>query len=429
MTGREPDWLLIGDALERMIQAVQPGPLEDVELDDAAGRTLARDIASPVDQPPWSNSAMDGFAVRAGDVVGAADSAPKRLRVIESIPAGGFPTRAVGRGEATRIMTGAPLPDGADSVVRVEHTRPGPGDTVEILDDSDAGRNVRARGEDMQRGARVLEAGTLLGAGEIGVLAAVGSARVPVAVRPRVGLLATGNELADLDEWDAVEAGRRIMNSNSYALSASARAVGAQPVPLGIARDDADSLRTHLKPAVELDALVTTAGASVGDHDVVKDVLEEIGMRTSFWRVRIRPGSPFSFGTVPRSGRPDLPVFGLPGNPVSAVVTFEVLVKPVLRKMLHRTKLFPHTIRVRAAHRIESHAGLVRFLRVTLELDDGAWLARLTGEQGSGILTSIARADALLVVPLDRAVVNEGEEMVAIPLQSPDDSQARLALP
>lgn len=431
MMDRQPDWLLIGDALERMIAAVRPGPVEEVDLQHAFDRTLASDVKSPIDQPPWSNSAMDGFAVRAQDVQGASDTQPKRLRVIESIPAGGFATHAVGAGEAARIMTGAPLPDGADGVVRVEHTRPGPdGETVEIFNDSDAGRNVRARGEDMKRGTTVLHAGTLLRAGQIGVLATVGAARVPVAVRPTVGLLATGDELADLDDWTEVLAGRRIMNSNSYALSAAARAAGADPVSLGIARDDADSLRAHLEPARDLDALVTTAGASVGDHDVVKDVLEELGMRTAFWRVRIRPGSPFSFGTIPRADRPDLPVFGLPGNPVSAVVTFEVLVKPVLRRMLHRTELFPRTIRVKAAHRIESHAGLVRFLRVMLQPDNaGAWSARLTGEQGSGILTSVARADALLVVPLDRAVVEEGEELLAIPLQSPDDSQATLTLP
>jgi molybdopterin molybdotransferase len=182
-------------------------------------------------------------------------------------------------------------------------------------------------------------------------------------------------------------------------------------------------MREHLAQALDLDALVTTAGASVGEYDVVKDALESIGMRTDFWRVRIRPGSPFSFGVVPRNGRPDLPVFGLPGNPVSAAVTFDVLVKPALRRMLGRRKLYPRTITVRAAHRIRSSAGLVRFLRVTLEPAGDAWIARLTGAQGSGILTSVARADALLVVPLDREVIEEGESAVALPLASPDDSQ------
>lgn len=420
---REPDWLPIADALERIIGAVTPIDVEEIDILDAPGRTLAEPIESPIDQPPWSNSAMDGFAVRAADVTGATDASPKRLDVIESIPAGGFPSLPVGPGQATRIMTGAPMPDGADCVIRVEHTRRSADSAVDIVDDSDAGRNVRMKGEDIARGSEVLTRGTMLRAGEVGVLATVGRKTVRVAARPRVGLLATGDELTDLDGYEQVLAGRRIVNSNSYALHASARAAGAEPVMLGIARDDADSLRRHLAPALGLDALVTTAGASVGDHDVVKDVLEEVGMETAFWRVRIRPGSPFSFGIVPRDGRAPLPVFGLPGNPVSAVVTFEVLVKPALRRMLGRRCLYPRTLHVRAAHRISSSPGLVRFLRVTLERGEDAWLARLTGQQGSGILTSVARADALLVVPIDVEVIEEGEWAYAVPLASPDDSQ------
>lgn len=423
MTVRAPDWLLIEDALERILAVVEPCGTESVDLADAFGRTLASAISSPIDQPPWSNSAMDGYAVRAVDVRGASKATPKRLRVIESIPAGGFPTRVIDAGQAARIMTGAPLPEGADSVVRIEHTHQPHVSVVEIVDDADAGRNVRPKGEDLRRGVEVLERGTILRAGEIGVLATVGRASVPVSDRPRVGLLATGDELADLHEYDDVLAGRRIVNSNSYALSAAAIAVGAEPVRLGIAKDNATSLRRHLESMAGLDALVTTAGASVGDHDVVKDVLEESGMRTLFWRVRIRPGSPFSFGVVPFVGRADLPVFGLPGNPVSAIVTFEILVKPALRRMLGRRHLYPRTIRVRAAHDIRSSPGLVRFLRVTLEQRDGEWLARLTGGQGSGILTSVARADALLVVPLEREIIEEGESAIAVPLRAPDDAQ------
>jgi molybdopterin molybdotransferase len=420
---REPDWLSISDALSRIVGAVAPVGGEEVGILDALGRTLAESVVSPIDQPPWSNSAMDGFAARADDVSGANATSPRRLAVIESIPAGGFPSRPVGPGQATRIMTGAPVPDGADCVIRVEHTRSAGDSAVEIVDDSDAGRNVRMKGEDITRNSEVLANGTLLRAGEIGVLATVGRKVVNVARRPRIGLLATGDELTDLDGYDDVLAGRRIVNSNSYALHASAVAVGAEPVILGIAHDDPASLREHLTPALDLDALVTTAGASVGDHDVVKDTLEEVGMRTAFWRVRIRPGSPFSFGVIPREGRPPLPVFGLPGNPVSAVVTFEILVKPAVRRMLGRRRLYPRTLRVRAAHRIRSSPGLVRFLRVTLEPGDDAWLARLTGEQGSGILTSVARADALLVVPIDVEMIDEGEWATAVPLASPDDSQ------
>jgi molybdopterin molybdotransferase len=426
MSVREADWLLIAEAIERILAAVRPLSVDVVPIVAAAGRTLAVDVESPIDQPPWANSAMDGFAVRSSDVEGASAAVPRVLRVLETVPAGGFATRSVGPGEAIGIMTGAPIPDGADGVIRIEHTRSRDGGMIEIFDDADAGRNVRERGEDLHRGDLVLRSGRIVRAGEIGVLATVGRAQIEVYRRGRVGILSTGNELVDLDDYERVLAGERIANSNSYALSAATVAVGAEPIRLGIARDDADSLAEHLKPALDLDALVTTAGASVGEHDLVKDALERIGMRTLFWRVKIRPGSPFSFGLIERAGRPALPVFGLPGNPVSAIVTFEILVKPALRRMQGRKSVHAPTIRVRAAHRIVSPAGLVRFLRVTLEHEPGSDVpaARLTGGQGSGILMSVAKADALLVVPLDRDSIEEGEAAVAVPLRSLDEAQS-----
>jgi len=422
MNGRRPDWLLIADARQRILDAVAPLDVETVALLDVAGRTLARDVTSPIDQPPWDNSAMDGYAVRAVDVQGATAASPRTLQLIESVAAGAFPSRPVGAGEAIRVMTGAPMPEGADGVIRVEHTRLS-GDRVAVLDDADAGRNLRRRGEDLVRGTTVLAAGTVVRAGEAGVLATVGCTPVPVYQKARVGILSTGDELADLDAFDEVLAGRRIVNSNTYALAAAVHAVGGIAVPLGIARDTVASLEAHLTPALDLDALVTTAGASVGEHDVVKDALERLNMRTHFWRVKIRPGSPFSFGSIARSGRPALPVFGLPGNPVSAVVTFEILVKPALRRMQGRLAVHTRTFRVRAAERIRSPAGLVRFLRVQLEWSGDEWLARLTGEQGSGILTSVARADALLIMPIDEDTLEAGETALAVPLASADDAQ------
>ncbi len=422
---REPDWLLVEEALDRILAAVVPTDTEEVALLEAGGRTLSEGIVSPIDQPPWSNSAMDGFAIRAADVRGASAAAPRVLRVTESIAAGSFPTRSVGPGEAIEIMTGAPVPEGADSVVRVEHTRALGGDRIEVLEDGDAGRNIRERGEDVRQGDTVLGAGQVVRAGEVGVLAMIGRRTVPVYRRPRVGILSTGNELTEIADFEAVRAGLRIVDSNSYSLAAAARAVGCEPVRLGIARDDIESLTLRLAPIGALDALITTAGASVGEHDVVKDALERMGMRTEFWRVRIRPGSPFSFGLLERPGRPPLPVFGLPGNPVSAVVTFEILAKPALRRMQGRTLVHAQTLAVRAAERIRSPSGLVRFLRVRLENRAGEWHASLTGEQGSGILTSVARADALLVVPLDRAVLEPGDPAVAVPLTAHDAAQAR----
>ena len=423
----QADWLSVREALDRILAAVAPLGAERVPVADAAGRTLAEDIRSPIDHPPWDNSAMDGYAVRAADVRGASRSAPVVLEVIDSVRAGSFAKRSVGPGQAIRIMTGAPMPEGADSVVRVEDTeaRPGMPERIAIFDDRDAGRNIRRRAEDLRAVSLVLEAGRVLRPGEIGVLAAVGRAEVAVRRRPRIGILSTGDELAGPEAFEHVRAGRRIADSNSYALAAAVATAGGVPVRLGIARDDETSLRAHIEAAAGLDALITSAGASVGEHDLVRDVLDRLGLELDFWRVRMRPGSPFSFG---RFGR--MLVFGLPGNPVSALVTFEVLVRPALRRMAGRRDVHSRTIRVRVAEPIESKAGLAHFLRVRLEPDGaGGLAARLTGGQGSGIMSSMAEADALLVVPEAVERLAEGEEAVAIPLPAADAGQEAFGLP
>ncbi len=430
---RPADWLLAGEALERILATLAPLPPERVPLADALGRVLAETVVSPIDQPPWTNSGMDGFACRAQDVSGASTASPRPLRVVEDVPAGAFPSRPIGPGEAVRLMTGAPVPEGADSVVRLEDTEPRGAGVVAVLKDRDAGRNLRERGEDLRVGEAVLEPGRMLRPAEIGVLASVGRSEVAVTRRARVAILSNGDELVDLDEFDQVLAGRRIVTSNTYSLAAAVRAAGGEPVVLGIARDNRASLREHLARAAGADALVTTAGASVGDHDLMKEVLEELGYRIDFWRVKVQPGSPFSFGRLGGGGGAagdvgaarGLPVFGLPGNPVSALVTFELFVRPALRRLHGRPEVYPATVRVRTAERIESRGGLLRFLRATLASDGaGGWLARLTGPQGSGILTSVARADALLVVPIDLAVVEPGTELLALPLRDADGAAA-----
>lgn len=421
---RTADWISVTDALSIILAHAAPLQAESIALDDALGRTLAGDIVSPIDHPPWDNSAMDGFAVRAADVRGATAHKPVLLRVTEEVPAGGFAAGSVGPGEAIRIMTGAPMPAGADCVVRIEHTEPLDDGRVRIVDGSDAGRNVRPQAEDVAAGERLFESGRTLRPGEIGVLASIGCARVPVHRRPRVALLATGDELTGIDGFGEVLAGRRIVNSNTHALSASARGCGAVPVDLGIARDDLDDVCERVRSGLDCDILVTTAGASVGDHDVVKDALEAMGLRVAFWRVTMRPGSPVSYGTLERDGAPPLPVFGLPGNPVSALVTFEVLVRPALRRMLGRTDVHPRTLTVRAGERMKSTPVLTHYLRVRLAAGkDGVPVATLTGGQGSGILTSVARADALLVVPLGRAVIEPGEPATALLLPPMDEGR------
>lgn len=421
---RAADWILIHEALEVMLRAVEPCDTEQVSLAEAAGRTLAEPIISPIDHPPWDNSAMDGYAVLASDVRGATSASPAVLRVIEDVPAGARPEQPVSQGLATRIMTGAPVPTGADSVVRVEHTRLLDDGRVAVVNDFDAGRNVRARGEDVRAGETVLSPGRVLRSAEVGVLAMLGHTQPRVTRRPHVAVLATGNELVEPDRLDAVIAGTHIINSNTPAVAAALHDSGCTALLLGVARDELADLRARLREAIETDALITTAGASVGEHDLVKDALEEIGCRVLFWRVKIRPGSPFSFGVVPRDERPGLLVFGLPGNPVSALVTFEILVRPVLRRMLRRTAVYPFTLAATAGADIRSPPGLVRLLRVRLEHPPGAMpRAYLTGPQGSGILTSVAAADGLLIVPIDVETIRQGETVRVVPLRAGDAAQ------
>ncbi|UCF20736.1 MAG: molybdopterin molybdotransferase MoeA [Gemmatimonadota bacterium] len=393
---RPPDWLSVHEAREIILSRMRTLGEERVPLTEALGRVLAEVVSSRVQHPAWDNSAMDGFAVRSADVASASRDAPAILKVIEHVPAGGFPTRPLAPGAATRVMTGAPIPEGADGVTRLEYTEAGPStDTIQVIDGRDAGRNIRRAGEDLKVGARPLAPGTLIRPAEIGVLAMLGQADVSVYRRPRVGILSTGNELADFDELPLVHAGRRIMNSNSYALAAQTQEAGALPVLLGIARDDPESLRRHLSAAHDCDVLITSAGLAVGDHDYVKDVLDQLGMEFLFYRVKMRPGSPFTFGVLG-----PVPVFALPGNPVSAMVTFEVLARPALNKMMGMAEYQRPLRRVELGEPVSTGGRLTHFYRAKLERRaDGSWLAKLTGPQGSGILTSMSQADALLIIP------------------------------
>ena len=419
---RPADWKSLIEALDIILGNIRGVGHDTITLDDALGRTLARDVTSPIDHPPWDNSAMDGYAVRSDDVAGCTREQPARLRLIEKVPAGGFPEQQVSAGTAIRIMTGAPIPAGADSVIRVEHTESPGDDVVLVFKDADVKRNIRPMGEDVRKGRVAVTRGTVLRPAEIGFLATVGAGRVEVARKPRVAILSTGDELTDIDGFDEVIAGRKIVNSNSHALAAAVRMCGGDPVVLGIARDERTSLHEKLAAGLTADMLVTSAGASVGEHDLVKDVLEELGMETFYWRVRVRPGSPFSFGRIG-----DVAVFGLPGNPVSALVTFELFVKPAIRRALGRNALYSPTVRVRVAERIITKGALTHFLRVQLERDaDGTWLAKLTGPQGSGMISSIARADGLLVVPEEVHEIPEGAPADVICLDASDNTQNEL---
>src|SRR5437762_4428859 len=401
------------EAAKLILEHLRPLPTERRPLREARDLVLAEDVASPMVLPPWDNSAMDGYAVRGADVAGRSHI---DLAVVETVPAGRFPTKPVGPGEATRIFTGAPLPTGADTVVRQEDTEAN-GSRVAIVIPPPVGRNVRHKGEDIRRGDTVLTTGTALGPAQLGVLASIAHGEPLVHRRPAAAFLASGDEITDLDQRDEILAGRKIATSNSYTLLANIRRTGASPVELGIAGDTAKSLRDHLKRAADADLLITTAGVSVGEHDLVRDVLAELGCDIKLWRIRMRPGAPLGFGLFP-DGRPWI---GLPGNPVSTMVTFELFVRPALRRLLGHPLPFRRTVPVVVEEPIALGPKLRHFLRaiVTANPDTGALSARLTGPQGSGILTSMARANALLIVPEDRPTVAPGEPLHAILLDDP----------
>ncbi len=406
--------LAVGEASRHMLAGIEALGSEDVPLMRALGRVLARDVVSPVSLPPWNNASMDGYAVRAADVA-AAGSREVRLRVIETIAAGTRGMRRVGAGEASRIMTGAPVPDGADSVIRVEDTQSSVGsDVVIIRDNRDAGRNVRPRGEDVAAGGVVLAAGTPIGAAHAGVLASVGCASPTVHRRPRVAILATGDELVALERFDEVRTGDRIVSSNSYSLQAAVLAAGGEPVPLGIAPDDRAALARCLREADGCDLVLTSGGVSVGDFDYTREVVSVLGGELSLWRVTMRPGAPLAYGRLF-----GVPWLGLPGNPVSALVTFELFARPLLRMLSGHRRPHRRTIRVSLGEDVHLAAPLTHFLRaVFTTAPDGSTHASLTGPQSSGILTSMAAADALVVVDGTQSTIVAGTVVTAIPLDA-----------
>jgi len=404
------------EAARLILEHIAPLPAVRRSLREALDLVLAEDVTSPIDLPPWDNSAMDGYAARSGDVAGASPERKVVLAVVESVAAGQFPARPIGPGQATRIFTGAPLPAGADTVVRQEDTEGGGPDRVTVVTGRDARKNVRYRGEDIRKGEIVLPAGTPLGPAQLGVLASIAQGAPLVHRAPRVAFMGSGDEIVDLDRSAEILAGKKIATSNSYTLHALIRRAGGIPVDLGLARDTKDSLREHLGAARDADLLVTTAGVSVGEHDFVREVLAELGCDMKLWRIRMRPGAPLGFGLLDRT-----PWIGLPGNPVSTMVTFELFVRPAIRRLLGHPLPFRRTVPVCVGEPITLGPKLRHFLRAVVRPEGagGGLVARLTGPQGSGILTSMARANALLIVPEDRAEVSTGETLTALLLDDP----------
>jgi molybdopterin molybdotransferase len=405
--------LSAAEAAEKILADVRRQPPLRIPLDDALDSVLAEDIVSRLDIPAWTNSAMDGYAARGQDVRGATEARPVRLRVVEQIPAGHFPSRTIGPGECARIFTGAPLPVGTDSVIRQEDTDSG-SETVAIVKDRDVGVNIRKVGEDVRKGSTVLTAGTELGPAQLGVLASLAVAHPLVYRRPRVAILGSGDEIVDVDQPEEILSGRKIASSNTHTLVAQVRRAGGEPLNLGIARDTPESLREHLSRALDCDLLVTTAGISVGEHDYVRSVLEELGAELRFWKLRMRPGAPVGFGLLGQ-----MPWIGLPGNPVSTMVTFELFVRPAIRKMMGQTLPFRRTVPVRSAEPIGVKPRLQHFLRGIVSQGKDGPEARLTGPQGSGILTSMTLANALLVIPEGQFETPAGATVQALILNDP----------
>ncbi len=394
--------LTVEEALEAVLSRVSVLGTERVDVLGALGRVLAEPVVARREIPPWPNSSMDGYAVRAEDT-----GAGARLAIVGRVEAGALPVRAVGRGEAMRIFTGAPLPEGADTVVPQENVE-ADDERIELHGALERAAFVRPRGEDVRVGERVLEPGALLSAAEVGLLATLGYGQVRVHRRPRVAILSTGNELADL----GVEPGPgQIPNTNTYTLMAQVLEAGAEPISLGVVGDRLDAIEERIHAARDADVLVSSAGVSVGELDLVREALRRAGAELHLWKVSMRPGKPITFGSLGKR-----PVWGLPGNPVSAMVTFELFVRPALLKMCGRRRLTRPRVRVRALAAVPNPGPRRGYLRVSLEPTACGLGARLTGEQGSAILRSMVAADGLAVVPPD-TVISPGEDIEVILLR------------
>ncbi|MEK7806910.1 MAG: gephyrin-like molybdotransferase Glp [Chloroflexota bacterium] len=413
------DMLSVEEAYDRIMASF--GPLEPIEtpLLEALGFVLAADVRSPLDLPPLPNSGMDGYAVRHEDIRGASPDAPRQLKVIGLVAAGQVSKQDVVAGTAIRIMTGAPVPRGADTVVPFEETdevrRRHAGlslEEVAILSDPPLGCNVRPAGEDVGRGQLVLNAGTVIRPAEIGVLASLGLEKAPVIRRPLVSVLATGDEL--LAAGQPLESGK-IYDSNSFSVAASVIACGGIPRPLGIARDNLDDLHRKLEAAAGSDLVITSAGVSRGDYDMVKDVLTQRG-DINFWSVRMRPAKPLAFGHLKGKDGRAVPLLGLPGNPVSAMVAFEAFARPAIRAMLGRTRLARPMVEGVLTGPIYNQDGRRVYARVEVALRNGTYYASPTGPQGSNILTSMARANGLAICPEDLPSKQRGEKVRIIML-------------
>jgi len=404
----------IEEALEKILSYVDVLEPEEKPILDSIGQVLAEDVYSDIDVPPLDNSAMDGYAVQSASTTGASESNPTLFKVIGEVAAGSISDKTVEPGTAIRIMTGAPIPDGADTVVQFENTdeaiRSSSGkqlDKIGVLYETAADINIRRAGEDIKKGGLVVKKGIVIRPQEVGLLASLGRANVLVIRRPVVAVLATGDELVNVGE--SLGAGK-IYNSNTYSMASQVYRYGGIPKILGIAKDNIDALWDKISEGLDADMLITSAGVSMGDYDVVKDVLAQHG-EIAFWTVKMKPGKPLAFGTLNSEDGRKVPHLGLPGNPVSSMVSFEQFARPAILKMLGKSNLKKPTVIAVTESKIINNDGRRIFTRVFVRKDNDGYYANLVGPQGSGILTSMGQANGLMITPEDVEHVHVGDRV------------------
>ena len=392
----------VEEALGLILENIREIGFEKVDIKEALGRVLAEDVYARRNIPPWDNSAMDGYAVIVNDVEGASKENPAVLKIIESLPAGYISESKLKPGEAIKIMTGAPMPNGADAVVMAEYTEKD-GDKVRIFKRPEKSDHIRKAGEDVKEGQLVIKKGQLIRPSEIGMLASMARSIVSVYQRPRVAILATGDELVDLDEEIC---GAKIINSNTYAVGAQIQECGALPILLGIARDRQDELEEKLRLSMNADIIITSGGVSVGDYDHVKDVVKGLGGDLRLWKVAIKPGKPLAFSML--NSRP---MFGLPGNPVASMVTFEIFVRPAILKMMGHKKIFRPIIDATIKDDLKKKENRRHFIRASVQSDGDGYAVETTGDQGSHMMTSMTKANGLIIFHENDTSIKAGDKV------------------
>ncbi|MBI5374060.1 MAG: molybdopterin molybdotransferase MoeA [Candidatus Schekmanbacteria bacterium] len=390
----------VEEALNQVLEEALPLPSEEVSLMESLGRVCAEDVVASITVPPWDNSAMDGFAVHLSDVLSASEKGPVKLKVIADIPAGKLYGGAVKEGECVRIMTGAPVPSDCDTVIMRE-VADDKGEFVFIRETAEKGENIREKGEDINVGDIVVHSGKRIEPADIGVMASVQVVRVKVYRQPVVAILSTGDELVDINE--KITPGK-IVTSNNYALEAQVLESGAVPLQIGIVKDKKDDIESALKKAMEADIILTTGGVSVGDYDFVKEVLDRLGFKKKFWQVAMKPGKPLTFGTLGKSI-----VFGLPGNPTATMLCFDLIVRPAILKMMGHTSIFRKKVKAESLEDIKKKAGRRHFLRVITRFENGRYVFITTGSQGSGVLTSMTKANSIAIMDEKATLLKKGD--------------------